>query len=106
MTIYDEIEQASKANSQFFKLNPGEKAMLKFDEKKIQVVEAEFNGQKKKRVRYGVVNVNRPGEEKFFEISMAHSTQLNAFLKRGFMLLEVERIGGGKETRYNFVPGV
>lgn len=105
MTIYDEIEEASRASSQWLKLAPGEKTILKFDQSKIKLVDATFNGKTKKRVRYEVVNVNKPLEVKSFEISISHATQLNALLQRGYLVVEVTRLGAGMDTRYSFVPG-
>jgi len=105
MSIYDQVDQVSAQSSNFFKIQPGEKKVLKFDEHKIAIVDAEFDGKKKKRVRYTVVDPNAPFEEKSWEISPGHAAQLNALLRKNFMVVEITRHGGGRDTRYTFVPG-
>ena len=104
-SIFRDIEEASRASSQWLKLAPGEKMLIKFDPQKIRLVDATFNGKTKKRVRYEVVNVNKPLEVKSFEISLSHAAQLNALLEKGYLVVEVTRLGGGMDTRYSFVPG-
>lgn len=105
MSIYDQVDEAQKQASKYFKIESGKTAVLKFDEKKISIVDAEFNGEKKKRVRYTVSEANKPFDEKSFELSVTHATQLNALLKKGFMIVEITRRGSGLDTEYTFVPG-
>jgi len=103
-TIFDQIEEESQKQHQFYKVNPGEKRIFKFDTSKIQIVDSEYQGKKSRRARYMVIDPNIQFEEKQWEISMTHAVQLNALLKKGILLVEVQRLGGGRDTKYSFVP--
>ena len=103
-TIFDQIKDVQEANSKYVKLEVGIKRIFKFDVSKIAIVDTEFQGQKKKRVRFEVIDPNKPFETKLVELSPTHATQLGALLERGHYLIEITRLSGGRDTKYTFVP--
>lgn len=103
-SIFDQIKEESQKEGRFYKINPGEKRVFKFDINKIQIVDAEYQGKKSKHVRYSVVDVNIPSEEKYFELALGHVVQLNALLEKGILNIEIQRLSGGRDTKYSFVP--
>lgn len=42
--------------------------------------------------------------KKYWTVSKRTSEQIDAFLSEGHRLLKIQRIGTGKETRYNIMP--
>jgi len=40
----------------------------------------------------------------YWTLSKRTSEQIDAYLSEGHILLKVQRIGSGKETRYNIMP--
>jgi hypothetical protein len=47
---------------------------------------------------------NNPEYEKYWTVSKRTSEQIDAYLSEGHSLLKIQRIGSGKETRYNIMP--
>lgn len=91
-------------NSKFFNPQPGEKSIWIFDAEKIQPVEKEFDGKKVQRFQYIIQDPKDPEYEKYWTVSKRTSEQIDAFLSEGHRLLKIQRIGTGKETRYNIMP--
>jgi hypothetical protein len=91
-------------DSKFFNPEPGEKSIWIFDAEKIQPVEKEFDGRKVQRFQYIVQDPDNPDYEKYWTVSKRTSEQIDAYLSEGHSLLKIQRIGSGKETRYNIMP--
>jgi hypothetical protein len=87
----------------FFNPQPGEKSIRIFDAEKVEPVEKEFDGKKVQRFQYPVLDPNS-GQEKYWTTSKMTSEQIDACLAEGQSLLKVQRIGSGKDTRYNIMP--
>jgi hypothetical protein len=93
-------------DSKFFNPQPGEKSIWMFNAEKIQPVEKEFDGKKVQRFQYVIKDPNNPDYEKYWTVSKRTSEQIDALLSEGHSLLKIQRIGTGKETRYNIMPAV
>ena len=91
-------------DSKYFNLQPGEKSIWIFDAEKIPPVEKEFDGKKIQRFQYIIQDPNNPEYEKYLTVSKRTSEQIDVFLSEGHRLLKVQRIGTGKDTRYNIMP--
>jgi hypothetical protein len=91
-------------DSKFFNPQPGEKSIWLYNAEKIQPVEKEFDGKKVQRFQYIIQDRNDPENEKYWTVSKRTSEQIDALLSEGHSLLKVQRIGTGKETRYNIMP--
>jgi hypothetical protein len=64
----ERIAESRKKDSQFVKLEPGEKTTLHFDPEKIEPVDVEFEGKKSIRYQYTVTHPKEPEnseQEKF-----------------------------------------
>jgi hypothetical protein len=96
-------EELRRKASNFITPQPGEKFIGLFDPEKMEPVEKEFDGKKVQRFQYTVKDPNT-GQEKYWPVSKRTSEQIDAFLTEGHSLLKVQRIGAGKETRYNIMP--
>ena len=91
-------------DSKFFNPQPGEKSIWLFNAEKIQPVEKEFDGKKVQRFQYVIQDPNNPEYEKYWTVSKRTSEQIDTLLSEGYSLLKIQRIGTGKETRYNIMP--
>lgn len=87
----------------FFNPQPGEKSIWMFNPEKVEPVEKEFDGKKVQRFQYTVLDPNT-GQEKYWTTSKRTSEQIDAYLTEGQSILKVQRIGSGKDTRYNIMP--
>lgn len=74
--------------------------MLKFNPERIKIVEGQYGP----RIQYTVIDPNYPDKEKKFEQGMITSKEIDKYLKQGHLLLKVQRIGGGKDTKYIVQP--
>jgi hypothetical protein len=94
-----------KIDSKFVSLQPGEKVTLLFDAERVEPVQRTFeDGKTVQRFQYTVKNPNEiGGHEKLWTVSKRTSEQIDAFLIEGARLLKIQRIGLGKETRYNIM---
>jgi hypothetical protein len=97
-------EKEGGSSSKFAKIQPGAKVIWLFDAEKIEPVEQEFDGKKVQKFQYAVVDPNDPGQERYWTASKTTSEQIDAYLSEGHTLLKIQRIGLGKETRYNIMP--
>ena len=87
----------------FFNPQPGEKSIWIFDAEKVEPVEKEFDGKKVQRFQYTIKDPNT-GQEKYWTASKRTSEQIDAYLTEGHCILKIQRIGSGKDTRYNLMP--
>ena len=83
----------------FFNPQPGEKSIWIFDAEKVDPVD----GKKVQRFQCAVLDPNT-GQEKYWTTSKRTSDQIDAYLAEGQSVLKVQRIGTGKDTRYNIMP--
>jgi hypothetical protein len=112
-SVWDEIDEEKKKQGRFIKINAGEKLTLQFvtepEREKIKIVDKEFTDEKgkttkSKKVQYACIDPRSPSEEKIFELALRYTGQLNALLRKGMKLIEVQRQGAGMSTNYVFVP--
>jgi hypothetical protein len=98
-------EESRKKDSNYVKLESGEKIILHFDPEKIEPVDFEFEGKKTVRYQYTVSDPNRPYQpDKFFTVSKRNSALIDTYLTEGQRILKIHRIGAGKETQYAITP--
>ena len=109
-TLSEKARQNLERNSElrnkdniFFNPQPGEKSIWIFDAEKVEPVEKEFDGKKVQRFQYSIRDPNT-SQEKLWTTSKRTSEQLDAYLSEGKTLLKIQRIGSGKDTRYNIMP--
>jgi hypothetical protein len=97
------LEQNSelwKEQSEYVKLDDGETRILRFNPEKIKHVEGQYGT----RIQYTVIDPNYPDKEKKFEQGKTTSKEIDKYLKQGHLVLKVQRIGGGKDTKYIVQP--
>ena len=106
-TGYTNREIEELIESEYEKSIPeNESRVYKFIAGKEKVVEKpDFNGKLTKRVQFIVVRMDDPErKEKKLELARIHVGKIYDQLKKGFTVLELSRIGQGKETRYMVRP--
>ena len=116
--IFAQIRQEREAQGKFIKLQGGEKKVLQFNPNKVEVVEAEFDEpgkntkRKTKQVHYGVIDPQIASDEripfdqkeKILPMSLTNAISINALLEKGLNLIEIQRFGTGRDTKYVFAP--
>lgn len=116
--IFAQIRQEREAQGKYIKLQAGEKKVLEFNPNKVEVVEAEFKEPGKdtkritKQVHYGVIdpqiasdeNIPLDQKEKILPMSLTSAISINALLEKGLNLIEIQRLGTGRDTKYVFAP--
>ena len=116
--IFAQIRQEREAQGKFFKLQSGEKKVLQFNPNRVEVVEAEFDEpgkntkRKTKQVPYGVIDpqiasderIPLDQKEKILPMSLTNAISINALLEKGLNLIEIQRFGTGRDTKYVFAP--
>jgi hypothetical protein len=101
----ERIAESRKKDSQFIKLEPGEKTTLHFDPEKIEPKDVEFDGKKSIRYQYTVADPNQPDQpDKYFTVSKRNSALIDTYLTEGQSILKIHRIGAGKDTQYAITP--
>lgn len=101
--VFDEMEKAKKAQSQFVKLEPNETRVFDIDVNSAKIVDREYEGKVSKAGQYQVKDIVS-GETKTLQLSLSWAINLNALLKKGFTTIEMTRKGAGRDTEYTFVP--
>ncbi|MDQ5870118.1 MAG: hypothetical protein M3530_10405 [Thermoproteota archaeon] len=94
-------EMIRKEDSIFLRIDPDEVITLKFDAEMIEVKETTFNGIKKRKFEYTVIN-KITNTRKLWRVSQRTSAVIDSHLGKGETILKVKRIGDGLDTRYNF----
>jgi hypothetical protein len=98
-------EESRKKESKYVKLDPGEKVLLHFDTEKMGPVEGEFDGKKVIRYQYTVTDPDNPDQqERYFTVSKRTSAVIDTYLSEGKTILNVHRIGAGRDTHYPITP--
>jgi hypothetical protein len=98
-----QIRENKNEDSKYAKIQPGEKIVWRFNAENIEPVEQEFNGRKVQKFQYAVVDLDKPGQERYWTANKITSEQIDAFLSEGHSLLKIQRIGSGTDTRYNIM---
>lgn len=70
--------------------------------RKNRPVEREFDGKKVMKFQYTVKELNTD-QEKIWPVSKTTSEQIDAFLSECHTLLRIQRVGSGRDTRYQFL---
>jgi hypothetical protein len=98
-------EESRKKENKYVRLDPGEKRTLHFNTEKMEPVEVEFDGKKSIRYQYTVTDPSDPDQqEKYFTVSKRTSAVIDTYLFEGKTILNVHRIGAGKDTQYVITP--
>jgi hypothetical protein len=104
---YQNKEIESFIESNWITIKDRETKVFEFVPGKAKVVDkTDFNGKPVKKVQFSVIDINdERRKEKFFEVSRMHVSKIYDELKKGKTILEISRLGSGKDTRY-FVKAV
>jgi hypothetical protein len=104
--IFEQFEEAKKAGGKFLKLAPGEKRTLQFNTNKIAIVDSEFEGKKTggKSIQFTVIDPKEPQTEKLLTMGVKKADAIMALLKAGRALLDVQKIGTGRESQFIAIP--
>ena len=74
-------------------------------QRKIEEVEAEFNGKKSQRYQYTVTDPNSgSNQKKYLTVGKQTSEDIDSNLSEGHTLVKIQRFGLGKDTRYHVIP--
>jgi hypothetical protein len=97
-----EIENILNKDNQYISIAIGEKKLLRFvTTKKIIEIEKPYNGQQFKKVRFIAIELNSGSNaEKFLYVGRRSARLIVAKLKEAHTILNIERIGSGKDTLY------
>jgi hypothetical protein len=103
---YENKEIEAFIESDYVNLKSGDPAQtfefLKNREKVVDKID--FNGKPTKKVQFIVINTQDPKRKKL-ELSRKHIPRIYNELTKGYSVLEILRVGMGKETQY-IVKGV
>lgn len=104
--IFDQFEQAKKASGKFLKLASGEKRTLQFNVNKIAIVDSEFEGKPTggKSIQFTVIDPHEPQLEKVLTMGVKKAEGIMAILKAGKSLLDVQKLGSGKDSQFIVIP--
>lgn len=104
--IFDAYEQAKKVSGKFLKLAPGEKKILQFNISKIEIVDSEYQGKKTggKSINFGVLDPKEPQAERVLSMNIKKAEGIMAALKAGSYLIDVQKIGSGKDSQFIAIP--
>jgi hypothetical protein len=107
-SYYQNKEIESFIESNYVSIKDRETKVFEFLANRAKVVDkVDFNGKPTKRVQFIVIDINdtEQRKEKIFEVSRMHVAKIYDELKKGKIILEISRLGSGKDTRY-FVKAV
>lgn len=104
---FDAIDEL--LSGEYISMQPGEKKILKFygpQEKKIENVEKKWNNEPIWKIRFIVTEPKSatPKMDKFLDVGKCSARLIVPKLKEGHRLLEIQRMGSGKETLYVPTP--
>jgi hypothetical protein len=104
--IFDQFETAKKQSGKFLKLAPQEKRTLQFNTAKIAIVDSEFEGKPTggKSIQFTVIDPHEPQAEKLLTMGVKKADPIMAMLKAGKNLLDVQKIGAGKDSQFIAIP--
>jgi hypothetical protein len=96
----DQNTELWRETSEFVKLEDQEIRVLKFNPERIKIVEGQYGP----RIQYTVIDPNYPDREKKFEAGKTTSKEIDRYLRQGHTVLKIQRLGGGKDTKYSVQP--
>lgn len=104
--IWAKIDEVRRKSQKFIKLQDGQKKVLQFIPNKIDIQETEFEGKKTGgyTILYTVIGPEVPETEKILSVSAIKSEPIEARLKKGQFMLEIEKVGAGKNSRLIAIP--
>jgi hypothetical protein len=104
--IFEQFETAKKQSGKFLKLTPGEKRTLQFTVNKIAIVDSEFEGKPTggKSIQFTVIDPHEPQLEKILTMGVKKAEGIMALLKAGKNLLDIQKIGSGKDSQFIAIP--
>lgn len=104
--IFEQFEQAKQSSGKFLKLAPGEKRTLQFNVNKIAIVDSEYQGQKTggKSIHFTVIDPKEPQNEKLLTMGVKKAEAIMSLLKAGKALLDIQKIGTGKDSQFIAIP--
>lgn len=104
--IFAQYEHAKLNSGRFIKLAPGERKTLQFNLSKIAIVDSEYQGQKTggKSIEFTVLDTKEPQSERVLSMSVRKAEGIMALLKAGKMLLDIQKIGTGKDSQFVAIP--
>ena len=105
-SIFDQFETAKKQSGKFLKLAPSEKRTLQFNVNKIAITDSEFEGKPTggKSIQFTVIDPHEPQLEKILTMGVKKADPIMAMLKAGKNLLDVQKIGAGKDSQFIAIP--
>jgi hypothetical protein len=101
--VYQNKEIESFIESNWITIKDRETKVLEFVPGKAKVVDkTDFNGKPVKKVQFVVIDINNDlqRKEKFYEVSRMHVKNVYDELTKGKTVLEISRVGSGRDTRY------
>jgi hypothetical protein len=104
--IFQQFEDAKKYSGKFLKLASGEKRTLQFNVNKIEITDSEFEGKKTggKSIHFTVIDPKEPQVERVLSMGVKKAESIMALLKAGRMLLDIQKIGAGKDSQFVAIP--
>lgn len=104
--IFEQYEQAKKESGRYLKLAPGERRILQFNINAITIRDSEFEGKLTggKSIDFTVIDPALPQVQKIFTVSVKKADAIMALLKAGKTLLDIQKLGSGKESTYVVIP--
>nr|WP_294804506.1 hypothetical protein [uncultured Nitrososphaera sp.] len=104
--IFQQFEEAKKTSGKFVKIAPGEKLTLQFNLSQIEIVDSEYEGKKTggKSVQFTVIDPRVADVQKILTISVKKADGIMALLKAGKTLLDIQKIGTGKDSQFIAIP--
>lgn len=105
-SIWEQYEEAKKNTGRYLKLASGERRVLQFNVNKIEIADSEFEGKKTggKTVHFTVMDPRDPALEKILSMGVKKAEGIMALLKAGKALLDVQKVGLGKDSQFIAIP--
>jgi hypothetical protein len=101
-STYENKELEDFIEGDYISIRDGQSRVVEFITGKEKLVDrTDFNGKPTKKVQFIVKDPDDiEQKEKKFELSKKHVPKIYYELKKGFAVLEIYRIGTGKDTQY------
>ena len=104
--VFQQYEAAKQLGGKFLKINPGERLALQFNLNRIEFQESEYDGKKTggQSAHFSVIDPREPTRERTLSMGVKKAEGIMALLKKGVFLLEIQKVGSGKEAQYIATP--
>src|SRR5205823_10182058 len=101
-TKYQNKEIEAFIESDYISIKDGESKTLEFLKNRERIVDKlDFNGKPTKKVQFIVVKPeDMQRKERKLEVSRKHIPKIYEELRKGYTVLEILRVGAGKDTQY------